>query len=75
MYNVHRTINVLRVSSLKIALIFVILILDDNLRIFCIREFPIRRLEKFLTPLELGTSHPLYTFAVIEVLKSKHENY
>ena len=68
MYNVHCTINVLRVSSRKIALIFVILILDDNLRIFCIREFPIRRWEEFLTPLELGTSQPLYTFAIIEVL-------
>ena len=52
MYNVLCTINVLRVSSRKIALIFVILIPDDNLRIFCIREFPIRRWEKFLTSLE-----------------------
>ena len=68
MYNVHCTINVLRVSSRKIALIFVIFILDDNLRFFCIRKFPIRRLEKFLTALELGKSRPLYTFAIIEVL-------
>ena len=55
MYNVHFAINVPRVSSRKIALIFVILISDDNLRIFCIREFPIRRREKFLhlTPVYL----------------------
>ena len=56
MYNVHFTINVPRVTcSRKIALIFVILIPDDNLRIFCIREFPIRRREKFLhlTPVYL----------------------
>ena len=52
MYNVHCTINVLRVSSRKIVLFFVILIPDDNLLIFCIRELPIRRWEKFLTSLE-----------------------